>query len=120
MGQSHDPVEVPAANGGYANAFEVPAGQRLLFISGQVPETAEGFVPKDAEDQCRLIWDHVAACLESAGMSLTDLVKVTTFLSSRDLAEVNTAVRQEVLGEHRPDTDSDRGGDLRRELEAGD
>lgn len=35
-------------------------------------------------------------------MNLTDLVKVTTFLSSRDLASVNTAVRHEVLGTHTP------------------
>jgi 2-iminobutanoate/2-iminopropanoate deaminase len=35
-------------------------------------------------------------------MGISDLVKVTTFLSSRDNAPVNTTVRREVLGEHRP------------------
>jgi 2-iminobutanoate/2-iminopropanoate deaminase len=100
--QSHDHVDVPAAIGGYTNAMEVGPGQRLLFISGQIPETPSGVVPEGAEDQCRLIWEHIVACLRSAGMGVADLVKVTTFLSSRDIAPVNTTVRQEVLGEHRP------------------
>jgi 2-iminobutanoate/2-iminopropanoate deaminase len=100
--RSHDPIDVPVAIGGYTNAIEVAPGHRLLFISGQIPETAGGVVPEGAEDQCRLIWQHIVACLRSAGMGITDLVKVTTFLSSRDIAPVNTMVRQEVLGEHRP------------------
>jgi 2-iminobutanoate/2-iminopropanoate deaminase len=49
-------------------------------------------VPEGAEDQCRLIWEHIVACLRSAGMGVADLVKVTTFLSSRDIAPVNTTV----------------------------
>lgn len=99
---AHDPVDVPATAGGYTNAVEVPADHRLLFISGQIPETADGQVPTDPEEQCRLIWQHIESCLRSADMSLTELIKVTTFLSSRDLASVNTAVRQEVLGTHAP------------------
>ncbi|WP_243706386.1 RidA family protein [Micromonospora sp. KC721] len=35
-------------------------------------------------------------------MDVTNLVKVTTFLSDRAYASVNTAVRNEVLGTHRP------------------
>jgi 2-iminobutanoate/2-iminopropanoate deaminase len=102
MTHSHDPVDVPVAIGGYTNAMEVGPGQRLLFISGQIPETPAGVVPEGAEEQCRLIWQHIVACLRSAGMGISDLVKVTTFLSSRDNAPVNTTVRREVLGEHRP------------------
>lgn len=102
MGIKHDPASVPAALGGYTNALEVPAGQKLLFISGQIPEAADGFVPESPEEQCRLIWEHITACLHSADMDVTDLVKVTTFLSSLELSGVNTAVRQAVLGEHRP------------------
>lgn len=35
-------------------------------------------------------------------MSVANLVKVTTFLGDREHAAVNSAVRKEVLGEHRP------------------
>lgn len=102
MHRRHDPIDVPAALGGYANALEVGSDHRLLFISGQIPETPDGLVPDDPEDQCRLVWSHVVSCLRSADMEVTDLVKVTTYLSDRALADVNTAVRREVLGEHRP------------------
>ncbi|WP_453984027.1 RidA family protein [Brevibacterium casei] len=102
MDRQHDPTEVPAAVGGYTNALEVPAGHRLLFISGQIPETPDGEVPDGVEDQCRLIWQHIVSCLRSADMAVTDLVKVTTFLSNRDVAAANTQVRREFLGDHRP------------------
>jgi enamine deaminase RidA (YjgF/YER057c/UK114 family)/ketosteroid isomerase-like protein len=100
--RTHDPVDVPAAAGGYTNSLEVPPGHRLLFISGQIPETPDGVVPDDPEGQCRLIWQHIESCLRAADMRLTDLVKVTTFLGSRDLASVNTAARQDVLEGHTP------------------
>lgn len=35
-------------------------------------------------------------------MVVTDLVKVTTFLSGRDVAPINSAVRREFLGDRRP------------------
>ncbi len=75
---------------------------RLLFISGQIPQTREGHVPVGAEDQCRLVWTNVIAALTAAGMGVGNLVKVTTYLSDRAYATTNTAVRQQVLGDHRP------------------
>ncbi len=35
-------------------------------------------------------------------MGVANLVKITTLLSDREYAEVNTAVRQDFLGDHRP------------------
>jgi enamine deaminase RidA (YjgF/YER057c/UK114 family) len=98
----HDPDDVPTALGGYTNALEIPGGHRLLFVSGQIPETSVGKVPDNATEQARLIWRHITSCLTSASMSVTDLVQVRTYLSSRDLAAINTAVRNEALGDHRP------------------
>ena len=42
------------------------------------------------------------AQLEAADMSVTNLVKVTTFLSSREYASQNSEFRQEILGTHSP------------------
>jgi enamine deaminase RidA (YjgF/YER057c/UK114 family) len=92
----------PQPAGGYSQAVEVQAGQRLLFVSGQIPESASGEVPSDFKGQARLAWSNVCAQLEAAGMSVTNLVKVTTFLSSRTYASENRDVRQEVLGAHTP------------------
>ena len=92
----------PQAAGGYPQAVEVTGAQRLLFISGQIPETVRGIVPPDFSAQARLAWHNVIAQLEAGGMSIGNLVKVTTFLSSREYAMANRKVRQEVLGSHAP------------------
>lgn len=99
---SVDPSTVPEATGGYVNALQVDGASRLLFISGQVPQTRNGHVPESIEDQCRLAWANLTAALEEAGMDVTNLVKVTTFLADRHHATVNTAVRNDVLGGHQP------------------
>jgi 2-iminobutanoate/2-iminopropanoate deaminase len=98
----HDPSGVPTPQGGYTHGLEVSHPSRWLLISGQIPEQQDGQVPDSAEEQCRVIWDHIRATLDAAAMSVTDIVKVTTYLSSRDIAGANSAVRNEVLGDHRP------------------
>lgn len=100
--QTHDPASVPGAVGNYSQGVEVPAGTRLLFISGQIPVRPDGSVPPDFEGQCHAAWDNLLAVLASARMRPEDLVKVTTYLTSRDQAEINRRVRRERLGEVRP------------------
>ena len=92
----------PQASGGYSQAIEVRDSQRLLFISGQIPETAAGEVPPGFQAQAELVWANVCAQLQAAGMSVANLVKVTTFLSSREHAAANGEVRRSVLGTHTP------------------
>ena len=92
----------PQPAGGYAQALEVVGAQRLLFISGQIPESVAGEIPADFPAQARLAWRNVLAQLEAAGMSMTNLAKVTVFLSSREFAMPNRVIRQEVLGSHSP------------------
>ncbi len=96
------PDSVPAPVGNYVHGAEVAGSGRLLFISGQIPEAADGTVPAGFEAQCRLVWSHVGATLSAAGLSYPNLVKVTTYLSDVSLADVNARVRREVLGAHAP------------------
>jgi 2-iminobutanoate/2-iminopropanoate deaminase len=92
----------PRAAGGYSQAVEVSDARRLLFISGQIPESAAGEAPKEFAEQARLAWHNVLAQLAAAGMTVANLAKVTIFLASRDFATVNRQVRQEFLGSHSP------------------
>ncbi len=99
------PINAPAAaqpSGGYVQALEVRDVRRLLVISGQIPETLEGHVPSDFGDQARLVWANILAQLEAANMTVANLVKVTTFLASRDHRSLNGAIRREILGSHTP------------------
>jgi 2-iminobutanoate/2-iminopropanoate deaminase len=86
----------------YAQAHEVTDASRLLFISGQVPVDNDYQVPPDFKSQCRLVWANVEAQLKAAGMTLDNLVKVTTFLSDRRYRQENYETRMEVLGESSP------------------
>ena len=98
----HDPADVPAQVGNYAQGLEVPGGARLLFVSGQIPVRPDGTVPAGFEAQCHVVWDNLLAVLASAGMGPQHLVKVTTYLTSRDQTEINGRIRRERLGAVRP------------------
>jgi len=94
--------DAPQAAGGYAQALCLEGHRQLLFISGQIPETVDGSTPKEFQLQCELVWANITAQLKEAGMTVNNLIKVTTFLSSRDYAKANSAIRQQFLGDHRP------------------
>jgi enamine deaminase RidA (YjgF/YER057c/UK114 family) len=67
----------------YSHATEVPAGMRMLFISGQFGVAADGSLPPGFADQAETAMNNIEALLESAGMTKAHLVKLTTL---RDLA----------------------------------
>jgi enamine deaminase RidA (YjgF/YER057c/UK114 family) len=92
----------PTASGGYSQAVEAVGAKRLLFVSGQIPLARSGVVPEGFADQARLAWKNVLHQLDAAGMTVANLVKVTTFLSSREFADANREARQEALGDHTP------------------
>jgi 2-iminobutanoate/2-iminopropanoate deaminase len=94
--------DAPAAVGGYAQAIETTGTTRRLYISGQIPVARDGSCPVAFKDQAALVWQNVLAQLQAADMSVSNLVKVTIFLSDRKYALENREVRQSVLGPHAP------------------
>jgi 2-iminobutanoate/2-iminopropanoate deaminase len=62
----------------------------------------DGTVPDGFEAQARLVWTNLRSQLAAAGLGVHNLVKVTTFLASRDQADLNGAIRREFLGTHTP------------------
>lgn len=94
--------QAPSPVGGYSQALEIKNANRWLFISGQVPENSQGETPSDFKAQCELVWSNINAQLEAANMSVNNLVKVTTFLSSREYALENREVRAQALGDNNP------------------
>jgi|SRR5687768_192599 2-iminobutanoate/2-iminopropanoate deaminase len=86
----------------YSQALEINNFKRLVFVSGQIPETRAGVVPEAFEDQCRLAWKNVETQLNAAAMGFDNLVKVTVFLSDRVFREENSRIRKELLKEISP------------------
>lgn len=73
--------------------------RRLLFISGL---TAGDECPFDIESQTRIIFGRMQSLLQEHGASLSDLMKITAFLTDiRDYAEYN-AVRNEIFNDIEP------------------
>lgn len=99
---SHNPPSVHAPAGGYSMGLELGQHRRLLFISGQVPETSDGSIPEGFEAQCEQAWRNVIDVLAAAGLDVTHLVKVTTFLTDLSQVVANRAVRRKMLGGNEP------------------
>ena len=97
-----NPVKLAAPLGGYSHALVAPEGARLMFVSGQIPERPDGTVPDTFEAQCHTVWDNIAAILEAANATFSDVVKITTFLARREDADANGAIRRRYLGTHAP------------------
>lgn len=96
------PADVAAPEGGYVHGLRLAAGQELLFVSGQIPSNPDGSIAQGFDAQCRAVWRNILAVLQAAGLGVGDIVKITTFLTSRDNAARNGAIRREVLGSHQP------------------
>lgn len=92
----------PAPSGGYSQALDMQGATRWLYISGQIPIDRAGVVPATFAEQADLVWKNLLAQLDAAGMSVVNLVKVTTFLSSRQYAQENGEARRRALGSHAP------------------
>jgi enamine deaminase RidA (YjgF/YER057c/UK114 family) len=98
----HNPEDVSAPIGGYSHGSEVRNPARLLFISGQIPELPGGQVPESFSEQCEAVWHNIETILASAGMSVVNLVKITTFLTDKSQVVTNGEIRRRHLGEHKP------------------
>lgn len=93
-----DSIAAPAAR--YAHAVLTEGSGRWLHTSGVVPVAPDGSVPSDLEAQARVVWANIAAILESAGLGVSNLVSITTYVVvGLPLAPV-MGVRDEVLDGH--------------------
>lgn len=98
-----NPAGLPDPVGNYTHGTSVTGFGQLVFVSGQVPWADEhGDVPPDFDTQCLLVWRNIELVLSEAGLALTDLVKVTTYLASREHRDANSRIRGEVLKDHAP------------------
>lgn len=98
----HNPSTVAGPFATYSHGVEVESPRRVLFGAGQVGVGPDGAVGEDVGEQARLVWDNIEEVLASAGMEVGDIVQLNMYLIDRDDREAAHAVRQEVLGDHRP------------------
>jgi len=91
-------IAPPAAK--YAHAVLSDGAGRLLHTAGVVPIAPDGSVPAGIGEQAAVVWSNIGVILDSAGMAITDIVSVTTYVVvGEDLGPV-TAARDAAFGGH--------------------
>lgn len=99
----HNPVGLFPQYRCYSHATEIRGDSRLLIISGLNGYLADGItMPESFEEQADIIWGHIRTLLESAGMEMSNLVSLRTYLAGPEYDEANVRIRVKHLGSHEP------------------
>jgi 2-iminobutanoate/2-iminopropanoate deaminase len=88
----------------YWHVYSVSGGQRLIFISGQVPRDKDGNVvgKDDMAKQIEQVGENIKACLKAAGATLDDVVKITSFTTDIDEFFRHADTRNRYFGKAMP------------------
>ncbi|WGX97503.1 RidA family protein [Nocardioides sp. L-11A] len=89
----------PAPLGAYTQTITA-AG--LCFVSGQVPVDGDGRHSTEVADQAEQVFTNLAACLADVGLTMADVVSLTTFLCEIADGPTVSSVRGRFFGDHRP------------------
>ena len=82
----------------------VPAGSRLIYISGLVGNDAAGKVvgPGDMHAQAKQVFENVRLALAAAGGTFKDVVKLNFYLTDMSRADEVRAVRAQYINADAP------------------
>jgi len=96
----HSPTEgIYPATGDYVHALEVRGAERLVFVSGTMGLDPGGAPGATLEEQLDLVWSNLRTILGSAGMTVENIVRLTSYLTDASYAEANAHARVEALGD---------------------
>ncbi|HEU0293989.1 MAG TPA: RidA family protein [Anaerolineales bacterium] len=93
MKEFRNPQNVHQPVGLYSHQTEITGNERLLIISGQVGMREDGTVPEGPLEQLDIAFENIFRNLESANMSVEDIVKLTYYL----VGEFDTVKRRELV-----------------------
>ena len=102
MNIRRNPTLIHAPGAIASHAVEVPPNARVLHLSGQVALAIDGSSPATIEEQTELVWNRIKTILADAGMSVPDIVKITSYLVREDHYAGFAKVRARHLDGHRP------------------
>lgn len=97
-----NPAGIARPASAYHHAVVIERPARELYMSGQLGERADGSISADFAEQARQIWINIKAILAEGGMSVADIVKVTSYIVGREHIPAYVAVHRDAVGEHLP------------------
>jgi 2-iminobutanoate/2-iminopropanoate deaminase len=94
----HSPTTgVYPESGDYAHAIEVRDASRLLFIAGTMGLDGDGAPGKTLDEQLEFVWRNIRTILAAAGMTVDNIVRLTSYLRDASYADANAAARVAAL-----------------------
>ena len=98
---AHNPTDgIYPATPDYIHALEVRQPNRILYVAGTMGLDARGVPGTTLEQQLALIWSNIRTILASAGMTVRNIVRITSYLRDPAYAEANQAARIAALDGH--------------------
>ena len=93
MKANHNPDTVHKPLASYSHGIEISGNQLWLVLSGQVGMEPDGNLPADPIEQFRIALVNIHRNLQTAGMEISDVVKLTMYL----VGEMDPGQRRRVL-----------------------
>lgn len=94
----HNPTAgIYPATPDYVHALEVRNPTRFLYVSGTMGLDEQGIAGKTLTEQVALVWSNIRTILASAGMSVDNIARVTSYLRDASYAEENQNARVAAL-----------------------
>lgn len=81
----------------YIHALEFTGATRQLYVSGTMGLAPDGSAPESLDAQLDLVWSNIKAILAAAGMSVDNVVRVTSYLRSAEYVQANQDARVAAL-----------------------
>ena len=98
----HNPTKgVYSTGGDWVHALEVRGAERMLFVSGTMGLKPDFTAPPTLDEQLECVWNNLRAILASAGMTVENIVRLTSYLRDASYAEANAQARIAALGDRR-------------------
>jgi 2-iminobutanoate/2-iminopropanoate deaminase len=86
-----------AATPDYIHALEVRNPSRFLYVAGTMGLDRHGAAGSTLDEQLVLIWNNLRTILASAGMTVDNIVRITSYLRDPAYAEANQNARVAAL-----------------------
>jgi 2-iminobutanoate/2-iminopropanoate deaminase len=94
----HNPTAgIYPATPDYVHALEVRQPNRILYVAGTMGLDGEGAPAPTLQGQLDLIWSNIRTILASAGMSVDNIVRITSYMRDAAYAEANQNARMAAL-----------------------
>lgn len=77
------PADIRPPFARYSHGIEVPAGARLLVLSGQLGVDVDDHAPERSEDQANVCFANIDAILREGSMTRANVVRINAYVTER-------------------------------------